>query len=456
MVAVAFGLLVSACHRVIVPKGEPVERAKAAEAEGVFAVAVNKRPLLNLTTSVTLPAVLEYAFNSNGDIEAAYREWRAAIERVPQAGALPDPRLDFSVMFGPDNLKSFSSFVPGIRLMATQDFPARGKRAARAELALDEAQAAGERFRAAKYRLQKQVVQAYADAALNESLLRQTSETLRLLREAHEVALHRFHVMAEKGAGEGLGDLRKIEVEIQTAESEQRSLHIERDKLAAQLNGILNRPPDAALGALVFPAIARPGATDADLFARAVRHNPELAALRKEIEARGAAQALAELEKRPDYGVGGGIESLSPALTAGLTLPVNRARIRAAIAEALAMRRAAESRLRAASSDVQARVVMALAGIRDAERILADYRGQIIPKTRELLQSQITTYGSGGGDLLDILDTQRLLVDFQRLILRAETDRLRLLAELEEAMGEDLFAFVGTGRKPSQTKRVGL
>ena len=429
------------------PKGEPEERAKAARIERVFAVPVNKRPLPDLATSATLSAVLEYAFNANGEIEAAYREWRAAIERVPQAGALPNTRLDFSYLFDPKNMKSFGSALGGIRLMVTQEIPGRGKRDARAELALNEAQTAGERFRAAKYRLEKQVVQAYAEVALNKALLKQTSETLRLLRGAHEVAIHRFHAMNEKGAAGDLSDLRKIEVEIQTGESEQRSLQIARSKLIAELNDLLNRTPDAVLGKIALPPIQRQAASDADLFARAVRTNPELAAVRKDVEARGAARVLAELEKRPDYSIGGGIEDLSPLLSVGISLPLNRARIRAGIAEALAMRQAAEARLRAASSDVQARVVMALAGIRDAERVLTDYGERIVPKTQELLQTQITTYGSGGGDILDILDTERLLVDFHKLILQAEASRLRFLAELEEVVGDDLFNFIPQGEE---------
>jgi len=420
------------CRRVIVPKGEPIERKKAEEARAFFAMPIKKRPLPDLTTSASLSAVFVYAFNSNGELEAAYREWLAAIERVPQAGALPDPRLDFGYVFNPNDPKSFS-------LMFEQELPARGKRPARAELALNLAQAAGERFRAAKFRLQRQVIHAYAGLALNEALLAQTSETLRLLREAHEVATHRFHAMSEKGLGESLSDLRKVEVEIQTVESERRALQIAHARQLAELNSVLNRAPDAAIGTIEIPAIDAPARSDAELFAQAVTLNPELAALRKEIEARGAAQVLAELEKRPDYRISGGIEDLSAAISAGLTLPVSRAKIRAGIAEALAMRQAAEARLRAASSDVQARVVIALAGLRDAERILSDYRDRIIPTTRELLQTQMTTYGSGGGDILDILDTERLLVDFRKLTLQAEADRLRFLAELEEVMGKDLF-----------------
>jgi len=433
------GVLLSAsgCGRlfprqVVVPKGEPEERAKAEVAEKPFVVEVHKRPLPDLSASAPLPKVLDYAFNASGELEMAYRDWRAAIERIPQASALPNAKLDFELMLL--DLKS-------VKAMLGQEFPAPGKQDAQAQKALAEAQAAGERFVGAKFALQKRVVQAYAELALNAALLALNAETQRLWRRSEDVIKHRFHAMAG-GMDSSLADLRKIEVEIKTTESEQRSLEIMRKSLAADLNGALNRPPDAPLGKAEMPTLALPQETDAALFARAVHHNPALAALRKEVEARGAAQVLAELERRPDYSLGLGLDQGSPALMAGLMLPSNRPRIRAGISEALAMRQAAEARLRSASADAQARVVMALAGYRDAERVVKDYREQIVPFAEKLLDTQIKTYGTGGGSLLDVLDTQRTLVDFKRLVLRSESDRLRYLAELEEVMGEDLFNFI--------------
>jgi len=419
--------------QVVVPEGEPQERAKAEEAGKVYELHVNKRPLPDLASAAPLLEVLEYAFNINGDVEAAYREWRAAIERVPQAGALPNARLEFGVLFSPGFLKAF-------KVMGTQDLPAAGKREARADQALADAQAAGERFVAAKYALQRRVTQAYAALALNDALVAQADETLKLYRRSMDIAAHRFHGMDdEKGS---LADLRKVELEAKTVESERRSLEIMHKSLVAELNGILNRPPDAPLGKVELPAIGRPKETDADLFARAVEHNPELAALRKEIRARGAAQVLAELENKKDYSIGLGFEGLMPTITTGITLPSNRPRIRAGIAEALQMSQAAEARLRAAASDVKARVVMSLAGIRDSERVIEDYRKRIVPLAEKLLDTQLKTYESGGGDLLEVLDTQRLIIDLKKLVLRAEADRLRFLAELEEVMGEDIFQFI--------------
>ncbi|HBF35312.1 TPA: hypothetical protein DDW35_12195 [Candidatus Sumerlaeota bacterium] len=420
------------------PLGEKAEREKAVQAGAPFAQPVEKRALPDLATSASLPAVLEYAFNANGTIEAAYREWRGALERVPQAGALSDPKISFDFLFSNQNIKSFSqTFYKTINGMLEQDFENYGKREAKAQQALLDAQAAGERFRGEKYKLQKRVAQAYAALALNNALLDINAKNLNLLRRMDETASHRYHAMEQNS----LVDLRKLEGEILKAESDRRALKISSATLSADLNAALNRTATAAWGAVALPEIVRPADTEAALFERAVQHNPELAALKKEIESRGAAQTLAELQKRPDYNVGIGVEEGYPKLSAGMTLPIYREKIRAGIAEALAMRQASEAKFRAAHFDVQGRVVIALSGLRDSERVIADYRERILPKTREMIDAQMSAYASGGGDLIDILDAQRLLLDFQTLIARAESDRLRYLADLEEALGEDLFDF---------------
>ncbi|MFH0794427.1 MAG: TolC family protein [bacterium] len=446
------GILVvlQACSRVILPKGEAEERARVERSEGVLAVAFEKRPLPDIATSAPLSLVLEYAFQASGEMEMAYREWRAALERIPQVGSLPDPRLEFDLLFSRENVKNFSvgdsgtwtSILRELNVKVSQEIPGPGKRQARGELALAETRAAGERFRAAKYRLQNQVIRAYSEVALNGALTELTSDTLRILGQIHEVALHRYHAMDEAMQS----DLRKIELEIENVQTEQRMLAIARPALVAELNGLLNRPADAPLERVGLPAIERPALSAADLFARAVESNPELTALRKELEARGATQLLAELERRPDYMLSAGIENPFERMVPvefGMTLPMfSRQRIRAAIAEALAMRQATEARYRGAASDVQARVVIALSRLRDANRVLDDYRQRILPTTRELLDLQQRYYGSGAGNFLDILDTERLLIDFEKLVRQAEADRLRFYAELEEVIGEDLFDFL--------------
>ncbi|MCE5229328.1 TolC family protein [bacterium] len=432
-------LALFSCSRVIHPAGEAAERERAARAGAIFEKPADKRPLPDLSESAPLPQALEYAFNANGEIEAAWREWRAAIERVPQAGALADPRLSFSFLFDAANLGSFGGALNSIRLMLDQEIPGKGKRPAKAQQALAEAQSAGEKFRAAKYGLQRRVVQAYADLALNRRLVELTSETLRLLNESYNVALHRYH----EGGMAPLGDLRKLEVEIARAQNEQQSLIIQQRGLEAALNGVLNRPATDPVGKVEIQDVADPQGSDAELLERAARSNPDLAALRRDIEARGAAQVLAELQRRPDYSIGGGLDNpLMPIVTLGMTLPINTERIQAGINEALQMRAAAEARLRTTQSDTQARLMVALATLRENQRAIDNYTRSIIPRTRELLDTQLTTYGSGGGEVLDVLDTQRMLIELRKMVPRARADRMRASAEIEQIVGDDIYHYM--------------
>ena len=114
----------------------------AAAANATFDQPLEKRPLPDLGTAAGLPQVLDYAFLSNGELEAAYREWRAALARVPQAGALNDPRLEFGFLFSPGAFDTFRSIIDNVSLMLTREFSASGKRDAKAEQALAQARAA--------------------------------------------------------------------------------------------------------------------------------------------------------------------------------------------------------------------------------------------------------------------------------------------------------------------------
>ncbi len=43
----------------------------------------------------TLPDYLRYAALNNAGLKAAFEQWKAAIEQVPQAKSLPDPKFNY-------------------------------------------------------------------------------------------------------------------------------------------------------------------------------------------------------------------------------------------------------------------------------------------------------------------------------------------------------------------------
>lgn len=434
--------LTLACQRNLDSPGEAGERAKLAEAARPYAIPSAERALPDLERDASLARALEAAFKSNGELEAAYYDWRASLERVPQAGALRDPQIEFGYLFNPANFSSFGGILAGalesVRVMASQELGIRGERKQQMAMALAEAQGAGERFHGLKLALQTRVIGGYAELLLTGDLTGNSSEVLRLLEDSRQIALdHYYSVQMETTA-----DIQKAELEIGRTESELRMLRIAARARAAELNGLLGRAPEAGFGGLQWPTLENPTGGSARLFERAAAGNPELGGLRREIEARGAAQTLAQLQRRPAFMIGGGMDDpLMPVLSLSLSLPINRERIRAGIEEALASRQAAEARLRQAGTDVQARLIVALTRLEDAERILSDVEKVLIPKAEEVLRSQQVQYGSGGGSFIEILDTERTLIELERLCLAARADRLKALAEIDELAGGGVFEF---------------
>jgi outer membrane protein TolC len=53
-------------------------------------------PATDVNAPQTLHEYLIYAALHNAGLKAAFEEWKAALEQIPQAGALPDPRFAYS------------------------------------------------------------------------------------------------------------------------------------------------------------------------------------------------------------------------------------------------------------------------------------------------------------------------------------------------------------------------
>jgi hypothetical protein len=80
--ALAVTLAMSGSGCVLAPKGMEGERAALRAAGQPFESAIDARRLPELSSDPDWREVLRLAFLSNGDLEAAYFEWKAALERV--------------------------------------------------------------------------------------------------------------------------------------------------------------------------------------------------------------------------------------------------------------------------------------------------------------------------------------------------------------------------------------
>lgn len=403
-------------------------------------------PLPELTHDPRLRDYLAYAALANPGLKAAFEEWKAAVARLPQVTALPEPQLTYTYFIeeietrvGPQEQK----------LALMQKFPWFGKQRLRGEVAGRAAQAAWQRFQAEKLRVFHRVKSAYADYYHLRRAIAITEENLTLLRHLEQVARTKFRTGTASHA-----DVVRAQVEMGKLEDRLRTLRDLRGPRSAALNAALGRSSSVELP---WPTDLPPAASEIShrRLARLLRQsNPELLALESEVEKNRLGLELARKERYPDFGLGvsyvdtGGARmpgvsdsGKDPiAVTLSLDLPLWQAKYRAAEEEARAGIRRARGALTDRTNRIESQVALAAYELRDARRRENLFAGTLIPKATESLKATEAAFKTGEADFLALLDSQRQLLAFELERERARTDQLTAHARMEMLVGRDLSA----------------
>ncbi|HEX9794662.1 MAG TPA: TolC family protein [Planctomycetota bacterium] len=385
-------------------------------------------------------ALLRLGAARNPGLQAAHSRWVAALERVPQAGSLPDPRLTFTGYLA--EVETRVGPMQG-RVGVSQAIPWFGKLDAAADAAAALAEAEHEALEAAQWDLRARVLAAWSEYAWLVQAVAIAEGHMELLTYLESVSQSRYATGSTSHA-----DVVRVQIEIGTTENRLRSLKDLRAPLVARLNAALDRPAAAELD---WPESQQPAALPGALESGAGLGDthPVLRALRRRIEAAGHRLASAEKERYPDFQVGADWTLIGPArmpgvagsgedafgLTLGVELPIRSGRIQAGIAEARAETAAARAELAEQSNRLAAELAMALYESRDAERRIALYRDGLIPKSEEALQATLGAYSTGEAGFDALIDATRLQIEFQLAAARAEADLVQSLAAAERLSG---------------------
>ena len=138
-------------------------------------------------------------------------------------------------------------------------------------------------------------------------------------------------------------------------------------------------------------------------------------------------------------------------LSFSVNLPLDRSKYDAAVREAVARRLSIASAKAEETNRLGAELRQALFEHVDAERRVELYANTLIPKATESMQASLAGFRSGDSDFLDVLDTERTLLEFQLSLERAVADRAVSLAKLERLTGTELETN-SAGRAPADTE----
>jgi outer membrane protein TolC len=395
-----------------------------------------------LTVDSTLQDYLHYAALNNPGLEAAFNRWKAAVERIPQARSLPDPRFTYGwfieaveTRVGPQRNR-FGWY---------QTFPWIHKLMLQGGMAAEAAAAERKRFDAQKLKLFYRVKDSYYEYYYVARAIGVTRENAKLLKDFEEIARRKYRVGTVAHP-----DVIKAQVELGKIEDRLRSLEDVRGPVVARLNAALNRPVGMPVPEPSTVPEEKIEAGDDQVIAWMREGNPELAAMDFDIEKERRGVTLAKEWFIPDVTLGlDWIQTdRAPMPTSdngkdpiianvAVNLPVWYDKYKAAEREAQARFVAAQR----ARLDMENRLAydmkMALYNYRDAERKIDLYGRTLIPKGEESLRATGTAYRAGNIDFLNLIDAQRILIEFQLSHERALADRAQRFAELEMLVGRE-------------------
>jgi cobalt-zinc-cadmium efflux system outer membrane protein len=437
--AVIVAALVGGCA--LEPKGTDQERAKLAETGARYEPRFEERTLPELPAEPTWRDVLRRSFLASGELEAAYFDWKAALENVGIASAWPnsDVSLGYSYMFSGERMKSFDrmTFTAGFDSMENLAWPQKAAQAGK--VALHQAKAAGERFRFIKFEVQKKVLSAWADYTLRARTIAARREGLALVRVRAENAGIRA------GVGMGQEELLEAQLEASRAASELKDLEAEQEGTRAVLNTLMARDARAALVPPARPSEPRPlPDDDALLLAAAADIFPEVGMFAHEVEGRKDALELARMRWLPDINpavaLTGGV---SQTVGAVIVLPTTIREIQGRINQAGAELRASEAMLRQKKQDRTAEYVGLLVMLRNARRQQRTLEGEILPIARRLAESRQRSYEAAAGTAAEMIEARRALLEVQVAVAQAEATIEKAIVEIECCLGIDIETVQG-------------
>lgn len=421
---------------VVAPREAQEVKQAAAEVgmERDYLTPYEKRSLPELPAEPTWRDVLRRAFYANGDLEAAYHEWAMAVTRIDQRGTWPEQPLEvgFEYMFSGANMKAWDRTTVMAGPMDPVGLPQKAYQAAK--VAMRDAEAAGERFLAAKFDLQRRVLMMWQEYVLAAERVRVQRENVSLLRILTESAEARVRT------GAAQQELLRADVELRMAENTLGRLEADVRQTRARLASMIGVDP--ATGVLPAPTkLDEPRfvPTDDRLLSLGVTSNPALGALAKDVEGRRDALERARMEwlpdVRPTFSFTG---SVSQAVGLGVSLPTAVPKIRAMVEETRADVRRTEAMYRQGKLDRAGQFVAAMYSLRNAEREATVFETEILPAAEATLANARQGYTAGRVMFQDFVEAQRALLDVRLMVAEVRTMRETRLAELEALAGADV------------------
>lgn len=385
----------------------------------------------------SLEQLVQEVLRNNAELRAARAKWEAAQWRAPQEGALPNPAFSYRGMNKTDGYQFPDSAEK--RFEVEQEFPWFGKRGLRSDIANKTAAAIEQEYAATTRRVIRLAKENYFNLAALQQALAITLAEQAVLRRMEEVAAVKYAAGAVSQQ-----DVLKARAEITMLKQRQIDFETQQTAGRAALNALLNRPAQAPLALALTPPPHDLGfARFEQLAAQAAANRPEIKNADIQVARSRLQQQLMTREYFPDYSLGLEYRKNRDSddqlmFAVGIGLPIWFAKNRAGVREAQKMIESSQAASEAAEKQTMAEVQEIFTQWAAAHRIVDLYAGELIPQAELRFQASEAGYRTGKAGFLDLLESERFLLNARLMHRMAEGNLGTQWARIEWAIGADL------------------
>ncbi|MEB2781112.1 TolC family protein [Algoriphagus sp. C2-6-M1] len=388
----------------------------------------------------TLDAYLKIATQNNPGLQAKYKEFEAAMQKIPQVSTLPDPTFAVSA-FG--QMTETRVGPQMARFTLTQMFPWFGTLRAQGDVATLMAEAKYQSFLDARNTLHYQVAAAYYP--LYELKLWKAIEqgNIEILESYKTITNSKF----KNGAG-AMVDVLRVDIMLKDASTNLSILKVKEKPLLTTFNTLLNRNENEAVALSDSLTIEYSLPADFRKDSLLVR-NPILNELDLKIQASEASENVAVKQGLPRLGVGfdyiivGKRTDLGPGMTAPVdngqdafmpmvsaSIPIFRRKYKAAVKEAQLMQESYALQKEDYTNTLISGYEMAWFGIQQQQKLLQLYDHQI-QESQQVLNLLFSAYGNSGREFEEVLRMQQQLLKYEKMKATALAEYHTKVAELD-------------------------
>ncbi len=326
----------------------------------------------------------------------------------------------------------------------SQKLPLGGQLSLRGDMAEKRADSAKALSSAVTWKVLTELRLAYYDLWWVDQALSITAGEEEVLQNLEEIAQSKYAT-----GKSSLQDVLKAQLARSRLEERRLLYKQRRSTLTALINRLLDRPVGSHIDPEIVKAAVPLDLSLEELLEAAGESNPHLQAREHLTERARSGLTLARRGYIPDLILGaqyfqiGSGETSSPddgkdawLVTAGINLPVWFWKQKAEVREAGARIQSAEENYRRESTVIEFEVKdRYFRFMTTLEQVLL-YENNLLPQSRQAFEAARADYETGREDFLNLLESERRLLEIRLAYLEVVASTRKHLAELEQAVGE--------------------